>query len=414
MNMTIKHTIKTSFNGLSVNKSRTLLTLLGIVIGITSIILVMSVGAGAQSAILGQFKGLGSRTISIEPGRMPEGPSDMAEIYTDSLKKRELVALQDKGNVPGLVNLTPLVMLPATLAYQNETYRANVIGGSPLIADILDIQPETGNFFTEDDVKLRSSVTIIGSKIKDELFGASDAIGQKIKIKGRTFRIIGVIAPKGQVMMLEVDKMALVPYTTAQQYLLGIDYFQDIMAQAESEEAAPAAVRDIEQTLRTLHNITDPKKDDFHIVTQAVVVERVGIITGILTVLLVSVAAVSLVVGGIGIMNIMLVSVTERTREIGLRKALGATDQDILSQFLTEAMMMTVLGGLLGIGFGAGFSLIAASILNKVTALAWPFTFPISAAMLGIGVATFIGLVFGLYPARLASQKSPIEALRYE
>ncbi|MFH1712718.1 MAG: ABC transporter permease [Candidatus Jacksonbacteria bacterium] len=412
--MTIKYTLKTSLTGLKTNKSRTLLTLLGIVIGITSIILVMSVGQGAEQAILSQFKGLGSQTISIEPGREPQGPSDFAEMYTDSLGEKELKALQNPNNVQGIANVSPLVMVSATLSYQSETFRGMVLGGSPLLAEMLDLKPQTGIFFTEDDIKQRAATAIIGSKVKEKLFGESDAVGQKIKIKNKTFRIAGVMAPKGQVMMLEVDKIALVPYSTAQHYLLGIDYYHDIMIQTESEAITARVVEDIKFTLRELHNITDPDKDDFHIVTQAVVAERVGIITGIMTVLLVSVAAISLLVGGIGIMNIMLVSVTERTREIGLRKALGAKNGDILTQFLLESMMMTAVGGTVGVLGGAFLSLITSLILDRMTSWDWGFSFPISAAILGLSVSAAIGLIFGLYPARQASKKSPIEALRYE
>lgn len=412
--MTFNDSFTTALGGLQTNKSRSALTILGIVIGITAIILVMSVGQGAEDLILNQVRGLGSQTIIIEPGREPTGPSSFAELFTDSLKPKDVDALREPSNVQGLKELTPMVMQVAPVTFENETVRTNVIGASELIAKILDIFPNKGSFFTDEDIRQKANVAVIGSEIKSKLFGPSDALGEKIKVKGRTFRIVGILPPKGQVALFNADDMVVVPYTTAQQYLFGINHFNSILAQAETEDMVPRVVRDIELTLRETHNIDDPDKDDFHITTQADAAERVQTITGILTVLLVSVAAISLIVGGIGIMNIMLVSVSERTREIGLRKALGATEKDIMTQFLLEAVMLTALGGVAGIVLGAAFSYLASLILSRIVALGWVFTFPIAAALLGLGVAAFVGLVFGLYPARQASLKSPMEALRYE
>lgn len=409
--MTFYDLLRTSLRGLSAHKSRSLLTILGIVIGITAIILVMSVGQGAQQVILNQIRGLGTQTISIEPGRQPKGPADFAEMFSDSLKERELEAVK---NTPGVVNVAPWVLVPGGAAYQGETFQANTMGMSPSIIDMLNIQPSQGVFFSQEAVKGKSKVAVIGSQVKEELFGQSQAVGSKIKLKNYSFRVVGVSAPKGNVGMLNVDKMIVVPYSTAQTYLLGIDHFQAIVAQAKDEEAIPWIVQDIKQTLRQLHNIDDPEKDDFHIQTQAEAAEQVSTITNILTALLASVAAISLVVGGIGIMNIMLVAVTERTREIGLRKAVGATNRDILIQFLLEAILLTGVGGFIGILLGAGFAFLSSIILSRVLAIGWVFTVPLLAVVLGLGVSSLVGLVFGLYPARQASQKSPIEALRYE
>jgi len=412
--MTLNDSFQTALTGLQANKSRSALTILGIVIGVAAIIMVMSVGQGAENLILGQIQGLGSRTIIIEPGREQTGPSAFTSILSDSLKERDVEALRKKSNVPDLVDLTPVVLVPGSVQYLGETTGATTIGASDIVADILEIYPAEGFFFSQDDINAQASVAVIGSKIKDELFGLSEAIGEKIRIKNRNFRIVGVLPAKGQVTLFNVDEIVVIPYTTAQKYLLGQDHYNTIIARVSSEGAIPSAVRDIELTLRASHNIDDPDKDDFHVTTQADAAERVQMITGILSLLLVSVAAISLVVGGIGIMNIMLVSVSERTREIGLRKAIGATEKDIMTQFLLEAVMLTSLGGIVGIILGAAFSYLASLVLSRIVALGWTFTFPISAAAIGLGVAGIVGLVFGLYPAREASKKSPMEALRYE
>lgn len=411
--MLLKHHFKTAFTGISTNKSRSLLTILGIVIGITSIIIVMSIGQGAENLILGQIEGLGATTISIDPGKKPEGPSSFAELYTDSLRQKDIEALERPANVQGLRDLSPNVIYPSSISFEDETDRATIFGSGHVVADILSIEPDEGEFFTEDDVRQKSRVAVLGSKVKEDLFGLSDAVGKNIRIKDQSFRIIGVF-PKSATSIMSVDEMVLVPYTTAMQYLTGTNYYNSITLRAQTKEMVPRVVHDIKATLRESHDITDPANDDFYVSTMEDAAEIVGTITTILTALLGSVAGISLVVGGIGIMNIMLVSVTERTREIGLRKALGATEKDILYQFLIESVILTGFGGLIGIILGAGISFLASWILSNYVADGWSFAFPISAALLGLGVSAVIGLLFGIYPAKRAAQKSPMEALRYE
>lgn len=412
--MNFKHTFKIAIIDLKINKFRSILTVLGIVIGVAAIILIMSTGQGANNLILGQIGKLGSKTIIIEPGREPQGPSDFTSILSDSLKEKDIAALKNKSNVPGLEDLTPNVIVPGSVSYQGQTYRATTIGSSAFLSRVLDIQPTEGIFFDDEDIKQRASVAVIGSKVREKLFGLSNAIGENIKIKDKNFRVIGVLSPEGQVSIINVDDIVVIPYTTAQKYLLGISHYNSIMAEAENEQSVARTANDIKLTLRESHGITDPSKDDFHVMTQTDIADRVKVITGILTWFLVSVAAISLIVGGIGIMNIMLVSVTERTREIGLRKALGATDGDILKQFLSEAIVLTFSGGLLGIILGAAFAYFLSLILSKIVSLNWQFSFPVSAAVVGLTVSSFIGLVFGIFPAREASLKDPIEALRCE
>jgi putative ABC transport system permease protein len=405
---------KTAIMGLRANASRSILTILGIVIGIAAIIVVVAIGDSAQAMILGQIGGLGSKTIIIEPGREPQGPSDFSAILSDSLKEKDLVALKNKANVPGLKDLTPNVVVPGSVSYQGQTYRGMTIGSSAFLSRVLNIQPTEGIFFGDEDIRQHATVAVIGSKVREKLFGLSTALGENIKIKDKNFRVIGVLPPKGQVSIINVDDVVVIPYTTAQKDLMGINHYNSIMAEAATEEGLARTANDIKLTLREIHDITDPAKDDFHVMTQADIADRAKMITDILTYLLVSVAAISLIVGGIGIMNIMFVSVTERTREIGLRKALGATDNNILMQFLMEAVLLTAAGGVIGILLGAGISYLAAIVLSQIVSMSWTFTFPVSAALIGIGVSTLVGLVFGLYPAYKAAHKNPIEALRYE
>jgi putative ABC transport system permease protein len=412
--MKLKYSIKTAINGLRTHKSRSALTILGIVIGITSIILIMSLGQGAKGLILGEIQGLGAKNVIILPGKEPGGPSDLASLFADSLKERELNALKNKNNVPNAVRVMPIIFGSENGVYGNEIYKLSLFGAGEVMEALFDLKPERGIFLSDEDVRSKASVVVLGSKVKDELFGASEAVGQKVRIKNNTFRVIGVLPAKGQSSFINFDESAIIPYTTMQQYVVGTKYFNRVVVEADSENNIDAVAQDIKKTLRDLHNITDPEKDDFFVSTPAEVAEKLGTVLGTLTIFLAAVAAISLVVGGIGIMNIMLVSVTERTKEIGLRKAIGATNKNILTQFLLEAVILTGLGGVIGIILGSLFSFIASILIVKFAGLDWSFTFPYNAAILGLVVSSLVGLVFGLYPARQAAKKSPMEALRYE
>jgi putative ABC transport system permease protein len=415
--MRIRYAFKNVLIGIKTNKSRSFLTVLGIVIGITSIILIMSIGQGAKSLILKEVEGLGGNFVQVSPGKQPQGPQDMGgSLFIDSLKEREINALKNKNNVPDLADITPAVIVSESVSYGGEIYRPTIFGWSASwLSKLYNVYPEKGQYFTEDDIKGHAAVAVIGQKVKEELFGTSEALGEKIKIKDKYFRVVAILPSKGQLSsFIDVDKFVVIPYTTAQKYILGIDYYQEVYIMATNEAAVPGMVEDIKLTLRDLHNIEDPKDDDFYVTTSEDMIETISLITGILTVLLTSIAAISLIVGGVGIMNIMLVAVTEKTREIGLRKALGAKKRDILIHFLIESIVLTALGGIIGIILGISFSYLASLVLSQQLNIVWEFKISLPAIFLGIGVASFVGLVFGIYPAKKASLKSPIEALRYE
>ncbi len=412
--MSLKHSIKIASGGLKTNKTRSSLTILGIVIGVTAIIMVVSLGQGAENLILGQIQGIGAKTIGIVPGRTPKGPTDVIATLSASLKQRDLDLLSRKENLPHQDGIMPIVFGSETASYEGETYALNIFGGTEMMAEIYDAFPSEGRNLNEDDVRGYADVVILGAKAAKELSPNQNLLGERIKIKGRNFLVIGLLPEKGGSSLFNFDEIAMLPYTTAQSYIFGIKHFNRIVVRADSEANINKTVEDIKTTLRDAHNITNPSKDDFGIETQADALKTVETILNTLTLFLALVAAISLVVGGIGIMNIMLVSVTERTREIGLRKALGATKKNILTQFLLEATILTGIGGIIGIALGSLLSFLIAFIISTFYGMAWSFTFPWLAAFLGIAVSATVGLIFGIYPAKKAAAKSPIEALRYE
>ena len=414
--MRIKYQFKTAVTGLFTHKSRSLLTILGIVIGIASIILIASTGESAEKLITNELGGLGAETIVVRPGKQPKGPSDFADtLLSDSLKDRELEALRKKSNVPNAVDISPEVLISGSALYQGQTFKPVILGFSAeFMEKAMQLRISDGDIFTEQDIRGKARVAIIGSRVKQELFGEENPIGKNIQIKDTKLRVIGVYQQRGQVVFFNADELVVIPYTTAQTYLSGVKHYMQIVVRAENAALVDRVVYDIKQTLRDLHNITDPDKDDFHVDTQKGIVDQVQTIIGVFTIFLSLVVAISLIVGGIGIMNIMLVSVSERTREIGLRKALGATDKNILSQFLLEAVLLTGVGGIIGVAIGSLLSVFATIAIGSYMSTSVAFAFPIIRSLIGITSSMLVGLVFGIYPARQASKKSPIEALRYE
>lgn len=414
--MSILLTLRIAFAALRANLGRSLLTVLGIVIGVSAIVLVVALGQGAQRLILQEIEGIGATAVIVRPGRQPEGPTDAAEtILSDSLTERDIAALRRQENVPNAVSVNPAVLIPGAITREENIFRGTTFGWTAAaMQEIFNIVPTEGSYFTDDDIRSRAKVALIGSKVKEELFGASNAIGEFVKIRDHNLRVIGIFPPQGQISVFNINEIVLIPYTTGQRDILGIDYYHEVFVRADDEANVDFVVADIEATLRELHGITDPEKDDFFVVTQQETLETISTITQVLTIFLVAIASISLVVGGVGIMNIMLVSVTERTREIGLRKALGATNRDILRQFLFEAVILTVSGGLVGTTFAIGLSVLITVVLRQQFSLNWPFQVPLGAIVLGVGTAASIGMIFGIFPARTAARKDPIEALRYE
>lgn len=408
--------MRAAASSLRVNLGRSVLTMLGIIIGVGAIVLVISLGEGAQSIILAQVQGVGGETVVVRPGREPEGPSDFADaILSDSLTRRDVEALQQARNVPNVQQVVPAVVVAGSVSYQDAVYRPTIIGWrGEAITSILHIEPSEGALFTAEDIRSLARVAVIGDTVREKLFGAQSPLGQQIKVKDSSFRVVAVLPKSGQLNLFNPDELVVIPHTTAQTYLLGIDYFHEILVRATDPALVAQVAEDIRATLRERHNIDDPSKDDFNVTTQQDLLARIKTITQVLTLFLAAIAAIALVVGGVGIMNIMLVSVTERTREIGLRKAIGATNRDILQQFLFEALFLTVAGGIIGAVIAVSLTAAIAWVASSQFNIAWPWQIPLPAITLGIGMAAGVGLIFGLYPALKAARKSPMEALRYE
>ena len=416
--MLFRDAFKTATRSLTHGKMRSALTMLGIVIGIASVIVLMSIGQSAQDLILGQVQSIGSNLIIIMPGAPTNGrfspPASSQGIIITSLRQQDVNALQRE---PSIDYAVPEVRGQAEVVYGNNTATESFTGST---ADFFAVSNLTGMSrgqpFTKSDVDSGNRVAVIGPDLASTLFGPYiDPINKTIRIKNVSFRVVGVLSKGGTgAFGVDIGNLVVLPITVAQTELLGTTYFNVVVVQANANYDIDFVKTRIQFILRQNHSITNPNKDDFNIQTQADILSILGSITSVLTIFLTAIASISLIVGGIGIMNIMLVSVTERTREIGLRKAVGATDRDILGQFLIESVMLTLAGGAGGIVLGATIVGLVYLVLSTFFSIGWVFAFPISAVLLGLGVSGAAGIVFGIYPARQAARKSPIEALRYE
>lgn len=414
--MKFRDSIKTAVSGLRHAKVRSLLTMLGIVIGIASVILLMSIGTSAQKLILDQVQGIGSNLIFIVPGATKgsrfASPPSVQGVIIKTLVKADAEALKRE---PTIEKVAPEVRGQAKIVYGNNDTTITFEGTTEDFFDIRKFNLERGRRFTNTDVDSLNRVAVLGSEIARTLFGDVDPVGKTVRVRDATFRVAGVLEAKGLGPFgIDQDNLVLIPLSVAQKQLLGIDFYNVISVQASDAYNVEFTKQRVTSVLRQNHRITDPDKDDFTIRTQEDALSLLGNITSIMTVFLTSIAFISLIVGGIGIMNIMLVSVVERTKEIGLRKAVGATNRDILEQFLWEAVMLTFIGGMAGILIGSLFVVVAYFALVHLLPTGWAFALPPSAIGLAAFVSTTIGIIFGIYPARKASLKNPIDALRYE
>ncbi|NQV89308.1 MAG: ABC transporter permease [Parcubacteria group bacterium] len=394
-------------------KSRSLLTILGIVIGIGAVILMLSIGQGAERFILNQVADLGADLVFVEPasGDPTSGPPNPFIEQTVTLDD---VTAMERSGLFSTISATLLTTLPVTVGEINEFTQLQ--GTDENYLDLFPGDLQYGTNLDESDVEGYAKVAVIGSEISETFFGDADPVGQKIKIKSMSFRVVGVMEEQGSRFFQNLDKQISIPITTMQRDVMGVDSVAWITARAIGD--VDEVKEEFRWLMRDAHDLDnpegDPSKDDFFVSSQDDATEMVGVVGGVLTVLLSSIAAISLLVGGIGIMNIMLVSVTERTREIGLRKAVGATYKEIMLQFLVESVLLTLLGGLLGVLGGVTISYLVGWVLIEYFVADWTIVIPPNAIALAAIVSTIVGLVFGIYPARNAARLNPIDALRYE
>jgi putative ABC transport system permease protein len=401
--------LKVAMRALGRNKMRSALTMLGIIIGVGAVIAMVSIGQGAQSMVQNQINSMGSNMLYVQPGNMLQGGASMGLGAASTLTDEDVNAIQKE--VPTVAHVSPVVRSSGQLVFGNQNWFVQIQGANEQFPEIRSWQVDQGEFFNEADVLSAARVIVLGKTVADKLFPGMDPIGQTLRVRNLPFRVAGVLSPKGQSMVgQDQDDTAIIPYTTVQRKLAGrtIPAISQAMVTGVSETGAKLAEKQIADLLRQRHKIAAGEADDFMVRNMADVAATSAQLTTIMTLLLGSIAAISLIVGGIGIMNIMLVSVTERTREIGIRMAVGARPNYIRLQFLTESLMLSLMGGLIGIMIGGSISLGISGVLG------WPTLVSGLSVFVSFAFATAIGIFFGYYPAHKAAALDPIDALRYE
>ena len=405
--MTSRTVFRMALKSIFKNKMRTALTMLGIVIGVGAVIVMVAIGNGAQSQIKKQISGLGTNLIVVTAGSVQTGGASQGAQSFNRLTVDDVDAIKREATLLG--GVSPVIVTRTQIVGGSGNWRAEVNGVSTDFFAIRDWATTSGELFTDDDVRTKRTVVLLGATVAKNLFADSDPVGQEIRLGKTPFTVAGVLASKGQTASgADQDDVVIVPYTAAQTRLNGFSFVGQILAMAASPTDLLPAQEEIKTIMRAAHGIPNGGTDDFTVRDQTAIAKAATSTSSIMTSLLAAIASVSLIVGGIGIMNIMLVSVTERTREIGIRMAIGARGSDVLLQFLVESIVMCLLGGLLGLAVGVG----GASLVGKLTG--WTIATPASAVFLAVGFSAAVGIFFGFYPARKAASLDPIQALRFE
>jgi len=429
--MLIPTIIKSSITAMLANKTRTSLTILGMVIGISAVIIVFSAGEGIKSLVLGQVESYGTDVI-ISEVRIPTGKKSQTSkdiqsgaAMAQGVQITTMTAddIEDINKIPNIVTSYGGIMGQEQISYENELKKGYIFGTNEAYIDIDKSEIADGRFFTAEEENSLSEVVVLGSKVKDKLFGDNDPLGKMIKIRKNKFRVIGVVKERGAVMGMDWDDFVFVPLKTLQKKVMGIDHVIYMVHQIKDLSIAEETAEDIRYALRENHDIAKPTidqfgvadlgKDDFRVTTMVEMMDILNVITGAITLLLLAIVAISLIVGGVGIMNIMYVIVSERTAEIGLRMAVGAQKRDILYQFLTESIIITIFGGIFGVIIGALVSFLIALGADSF-GYDWDFVIPMKSYVIALGFSFIFGVLFGIYPAQKAARLNPIEALRKE
>lgn len=411
----IMQSVRVAARNLFAAKVRTFLTVLGMVIGIAAVFLVMSIGASVQNFVLSQIRGVGSNLIAILPGASdPKGPpASVFGIVTTTFTNKDLDAILLDNRVPHVVAGTGYVTGSALATFESESFNVSYQGVSADLPRVENIPVASGRFFSTEEASGLGRVAVLGASRAKDLFLGEDPLGKRFSLGDASFTVVGVLEAKGSSGFSNVDTNMYIPLLTAQKILLGIDYLNFARIKIDEERNIPVATKEIETLLRDRHNIKRGEPDDFSIRNTTDAISTLGTVTGVLKYFLAFVAGISLFVGGIGIMNVMLIALKQRIREVGLRKAIGARDADILFQFLIEAMFLSFLGGFFGFLLGVVLTYLSALGI-RAAGYEWDFILTFQAAAIAFVVSLAIGISFGLYPARRASKVSPMEALRYE